>query len=144
MKLDLIYQEILVLRDSLNSLWHEIFKRELPKKIIREEDIDRYHRWCKMKEQDETHDFYWIQKIREKLHQVEMKMRVRILNDCKSGKHSLVKIYSSLHDPIGEGYAVVRWCKGCGAIVVDTDYDGRTSPGDIMKMRLPDISKGKI
>jgi len=33
---------------------------------------------------------------------------------------------------------VVRWCSRCGAVTVDIDSDGRTSPGTIMSMRLPD------
>lgn len=33
--------------------------------------------------------------------------------------------------------AVVRWCPQCGAVVVDTDFDGRTNPGAIMKMKFP-------
>ena len=32
---------------------------------------------------------------------------------------------------------VVRWCKICGAIVVDRDYDGRTNPGQVKKMQFP-------
>lgn len=32
---------------------------------------------------------------------------------------------------------IVRWCPNCGAIVVDADVDGRTSPGRISKMRFP-------
>jgi hypothetical protein len=33
---------------------------------------------------------------------------------------------------------VVRWCTVCGAVVVDLDYDGRTNPGQLMKMRFPE------
>ena len=36
---------------------------------------------------------------------------------------------------------VVRWCRTCGAIVVDTDFDGRTNPGAILPMRFPAILK---
>lgn len=32
---------------------------------------------------------------------------------------------------------VVRWCRKCGAIVVDGDCDNRTNPGAVMKMELP-------
>ena len=54
-------------------------------------------------------------------------------------KHELIVIAT-----IPEGfeiYAVVRWCTNCGAIVVDTDHDGRTSPGDRMKMRYSAIGR---
>jgi hypothetical protein len=55
---------------------------------------------------------------------------------CIGGKqHSLTEIYS---ESLGYGSeAVVRWCCECGAIVVDTDVDNRTLPGDVMKMRRP-------
>ena len=36
---------------------------------------------------------------------------------------------------------VVRWCKYCGAVVVDEDYDGRTNPGFIKPMQFPTIAK---
>ncbi len=54
---------------------------------------------------------------------------------CKSGQHNLVIINSNGCD---NEEKVVRWCKDCGAIVVDLDYDGRTNPGHYMKMRLPE------
>jgi valyl-tRNA synthetase len=57
---------------------------------------------------------------------------------CIEGKqHSLIEIYRD-----SEGYgaeAVVRWCGECGAIVIDTDVDNRTMPGDVMKMKQPNI-----
>jgi hypothetical protein len=40
---------------------------------------------------------------------------------------------------------VVRWCPTCGAVVIDTDFDGRTNPGAIMKMKFPKlVTEGKI
>lgn len=32
---------------------------------------------------------------------------------------------------------VVRWCPDCGAVVVDSEFDGRIDPGRVMKMRFP-------
>lgn len=57
---------------------------------------------------------------------------------CEKGKHKLVTVYSS-----DEHYQqnVVRWCEICGSVVVDTDYDGRTIPGNIMKMKTPLVTK---
>ena len=54
---------------------------------------------------------------------------------CENGLHNLIEIYRN-------GYCdhendVVRWCETCGAIVVDIDYDNRTHPGKIMKLKLP-------
>lgn len=31
----------------------------------------------------------------------------------------------------------IRWCKDCGAVVVDQDIDGRTRPGGVAIMRFP-------
>lgn len=64
-----------------------------------------------------------------------------ILSNCKAGNHNLKEISRSLYDAIGEVEAVVRWCTICGSITVDEDYDGRTAPGRIMKMRSPRISQ---
>lgn len=36
---------------------------------------------------------------------------------------------------------VVRWCQDCGGIRIDTDFDGRTNQGQVMKMKFPEISK---
>jgi len=56
-----------------------------------------------------------------------------------NGKHYLKIVYSK-HN-WDESDDVVRWCINCGAIVVDVDMDNRTiSPGEIMKMILPEIT----
>ena len=53
-------------------------------------------------------------------------------------KHDLIDIYSTGGDMDS---TVVRWCTVCGAIVIDTDYDGRTNPGQVMPMRFPEVTK---
>lgn len=58
---------------------------------------------------------------------------------CSSGDHDLIEIYR-VHNLYDEDH-VVRWCKICGSVVVDLDYDGKTNPGRIMKMMGPVISK---
>jgi len=58
---------------------------------------------------------------------------------CKNGNHDLKEIHRSLHDCIGDVDAVVRWCKECGAVVVDADRDGRTFAGRISEMKFPKI-----
>ncbi|GEM_PF-3040044 len=58
--------------------------------------------------------------------------------ECKAGNHKLVEIYKNGSEM---EETVVRWCSDCGSITVDIDYDGRTNPGAIMKMRSPKISK---
>ncbi len=54
--------------------------------------------------------------------------------ECKKGNHLLEPILVS-HDLIYE--KVARWCSWCGAIIIDIDYDNRTDPGAIMKIKLP-------
>jgi hypothetical protein len=51
------------------------------------------------------------------------------------GQHQLIAIRT---DEQGAGIAeIIRWCQECGAITIDIDADGRTSPGAVMAMRLP-------
>ncbi len=61
------------------------------------------------------------------------------MEKCKGGKHTLIVIYSSYRDPLSD--CVVRWCKYCGAVVIDIDYDGRTNPGAILPMQFPETAK---
>jgi len=61
-----------------------------------------------------------------------------ITSMCDGTNHDLKVIYSN------SGYDsahVVRWCVDCGAVVVDLEFDGRTRPGGIMKMRFPKYRK---
>jgi hypothetical protein len=63
------------------------------------------------------------------------------LEQCRKGNHGLRVIFRQYsHDD----YPVVRWCTTCGAIVVDTDLDGRTYPGQVMSMRIPEITRAKF
>lgn len=59
---------------------------------------------------------------------------------CKSDNHKLIEIMRDDYSSFGEE-RVVRWCRVCGAVVVDIDIDGRTDPGGVMKMQLP---KGQV
>lgn len=63
------------------------------------------------------------------------------LTRCKAKNHYL-KIILEVSDPPGLSSTVVRWCEVCGAVVVDTDYDDRTNPGAVMKMRVPSYLHG--
>lgn len=61
------------------------------------------------------------------------------MQPCKGGQHDLKVIASNL-----AGYdceEVVRWCQNCGAVVVDLDTDGRTSPGYYRAMQFPKLVK---
>lgn len=64
------------------------------------------------------------------------------LPQCKAGKHELEVIYEGHADALH--VEVVRWCINCGSVVVDIDFDNRTNPGQIMKMRIPKIMKVAI
>ena len=59
------------------------------------------------------------------------------LLECKNGQHELEVIYRH-YTRIDFVEEVVRWCRFCGAVVVDGDCDGRTNPGEIMPMKRPD------
>ena len=64
-----------------------------------------------------------------------------MIENYRGGDYELVKLYEVL---TGEGESeVVRWCKVCGAVVIDIDFDGRIKPGAILRMRSPLISKVK-
>ena len=58
-----------------------------------------------------------------------------ILANCRNGDHRLEVIYETSIPVHSE--EVVRWCRNCGSIVVDVDFDGRTNPGQVMKMKSP-------
>ena len=61
-----------------------------------------------------------------------------VLINCRKGQHELTIIFS---EPSGSEAAQKRWCRICGSIIGDLDFDGRTHPGRIFKMKLPEISK---
>ena len=61
-----------------------------------------------------------------------------IKEECKRGNHRLEKIAESGGDMDS---SVVRWCLSCGSFTLDTDHDGRTNPGEVMKMISPAITK---
>lgn len=64
------------------------------------------------------------------------------MGDCTNNQsHNLRVVFKA---PQGIGVSVVRWCKRCGGVVVDTDYDRRTKPGAVSPMRFPDVAKSKV
>ncbi len=69
------------------------------------------------------------------------KVEKLVQEECKRGNHLLLEIFESGGDMES---TVVRWCSLCGSITIDTDYDGRTKPGDVMKIRSPQITKGLL
>jgi len=52
---------------------------------------------------------------------------------CPKGIHNLMEIW---RDHGAGSDAVVRWCRNCGAVVVDEDYDGRTNAGAYREMEF--------
>lgn len=59
--------------------------------------------------------------------------------NCDGKNHSFKIIYSRTFSSYDE-FAIVRWCKDCGAVVVDIDMDGRTFPGAIRGIEFPNVS----
>lgn len=53
---------------------------------------------------------------------------------CRNGQHSLQVIYIAGSSDCVD---VVRWCRECGAVVVDVDFDNRTQPGRAVPMQFP-------
>lgn len=62
-----------------------------------------------------------------------------IPQSCLAGNHALIEIYRDRHSWDGS-YKVVRWCRECGSIVIDEEFDNRTYPGRVMKMKHPQIT----
>lgn len=60
---------------------------------------------------------------------------------CDGRVHPLDEIFRA---PDGAGWnteSVVKWCPECGAVVVDTELDGRVVPGNVARMRFPTYKK---
>jgi hypothetical protein len=61
---------------------------------------------------------------------------------CKvEGREDKCDLTIITSNPLAIGNEVVRWCKHCGAVVVDQDYDDRTNPGFIKPMEFPTLAK---
>lgn len=54
--------------------------------------------------------------------------------------HDLVEITRKPAYVMPDADQIVRWCRSCGAIVVDIDADGRTIPGAIVPMSFPRVA----
>ncbi len=74
----------------------------------------------------------------EESDETTQKIEKDILTDCRSGEHKLIKVFSAGN---GSEEETIRWCQICGSIVGDFDFDGRTHPGRIFKMKSPEISR---
>ena len=59
------------------------------------------------------------------------------------GAHKLREVWRQSSGAAPDALTVVRWCSKCGAVVIDTDLDGRTMPGDILPMQFPRIATEK-
>ena len=57
-----------------------------------------------------------------------------------NGRHDLIVIMG-VRGSHPDSMERVRWCRKCGAVVVDIDLDGRTMPGARMSMMLPTSAK---
>ena len=61
----------------------------------------------------------------------------KLQDKCFNGEHVLITICS---EDCGDFEKVVRWCKLCGGIVVDMDFDGHTNAGYYQKMKFPYVT----
>ncbi len=74
----------------------------------------------------------------DKENERQHKTALELLLECHKGMHKFEEIYrhgNSMEEN------VTRWCRVCGSVVVDVDYDNRTNSGQIMKMKSPIVSK---
>lgn len=63
------------------------------------------------------------------------------LHKCNNGDHELVEILRSGGYETDE---VARWCRNCGAVVVDLEVDNRLwKPGGSVKMMAPLVAGDK-
>lgn len=63
----------------------------------------------------------------------------KALHECNTGNHDLIEVARFGYSE--EEQQVVMWCKTCGAVVGDYEYDGRTQPGGMFKMMGPQALK---
>tara|TARA_R110000824_G_scaffold12226_6_gene53534 strand:- start:3676 stop:3879 length:204 start_codon:yes stop_codon:yes gene_type:complete len=64
------------------------------------------------------------------------------MKPCRDGKHTFREI--SRQQLLFDEFAVVRWCKFCGSIVIDSELDGRVYPGKYLKIQNPELMKGLV
>lgn len=59
---------------------------------------------------------------------------------CDFKNHELVEIrrYRIVGD---DAFEVVNWCSHCGAIVIDTEYDGRLFAGKVVAMKHSTLAR---
>jgi len=55
---------------------------------------------------------------------------------CNLGEHDLIVIDAAQHGWDGTS-RVVKWCKLCGAVVIDLHMDNQIKPGYYMEMKYP-------
>lgn len=51
-----------------------------------------------------------------------------------------ISIRQAIDHAIAANKEIVRWCRTCGSIVIDLEFDGRTKPGEIMRLKSPLIA----
>ena len=53
--------------------------------------------------------------------------------------HDLVEILRARESGL-DAHMVVNWCRDCGAVVIDGEYDGHVLPGKHRAMRFPRLA----
>ena len=76
------------------------------------------------------------------MHRGSMLELLETLESCLNGKHDLAKLLEA--DAGLDSSYVARWCRHCGAAVVDFDYDNRTNAGQVVSMHSPEFVRQAI
>jgi hypothetical protein len=64
--------EILLIKSSLNSLHSTIVENRCPNKV--KNNLNKYHKWLAIETKNKTSDFWYIEKLRNKLYTEECKL----------------------------------------------------------------------
>ena len=97
-----------------------------------------YQNGANMSAVDASKIVAWMPIIVPKAYQLPQDFNDCNFDGCKKGLHPF-KVIENFE--FGDESKVVRWCPECGAIVVDSDCDGRTNPGYYKKLQYPNITK---
>lgn len=63
-----------------------------------------------------------------------------LIKDCLKGKHKFVELLRK--ENLEELELVARWCKNCGSVVIDLEYDNRLyKAGGIMSITGSEVTK---
>jgi len=65
-----------------------------------------------------------------------MGFKLTNLHNCNKDIHELIEIYKHFNS---DGDEVVRWCRICGAVMIDKEHDGKVCKDKILRIMRPRI-----